>query len=243
MKFHRIFPALVSISLVLGCGIAAAGHAPPMQEATANASRVALTAEERSSVESILLGDKRIRQLVGQEKPRILISAPEADKAEVEAFLEGASEKAPSHRLVATLFNPKTNKAARAVVLLEGQRILEVEEVKASEVPLSVEDAEDALALAKASPEVEKALGEKVERFSLAEPGKETRSGFVAEALPLRSTNPRDPCSTNRCLDLIFRTEQGYLPVRAHVDLTKRTVTAQVRKHHEENGHEGGKHQ
>ncbi len=41
---------------------------------------------------------------------------------------------------------------------------------------------------------------------------------------PLRSVDPNDACSRNRCLDLIFRTETGYLPVRADVDLTAQTV-------------------
>lgn len=188
-------------------------------------------------IERALLSDKRVREIVGEEKPRILIADPETDKAEAEAFLEGTTEKRPSRRVSVAVFNPKTNKAAHVLLSLEEIRVLEVREIKADDVPFSREDAEDALALAKANPDVRRAVGENLERFNLLESGSDARIPFAAQALPLRSTNPRDPCSTNRCLDLIFRTEEGYLPVRAHVDLTKRTVTIESRQ-----GREKGEH-
>jgi hypothetical protein len=40
----------------------------------------------------------------------------------------------------------------------------------------------------------------------------------------LRSSNRSDPCAIDRCLDLIFRTPKGYLPLRVHVDLTRRNA-------------------
>jgi hypothetical protein len=79
-------------------------------------------------------------------------------------------------------------------------------------------------------------VGGRLDQFTILESGSDARVPFAAQALPLRSTNPRDPCSTDRCLDLIFRTEEGYLSVRAHVDLTKRTATI-------ENKQDGGQHQ
>ena len=80
------------------------------------------------------------------------------------------------------------------------------------------------LALAKANPELRRAVGETLDRFAILEPGSEERVPFAAQVLPVVSTNRNDPCSTDRCVDLIFRTENGYLPLRAHVDLTRRAV-------------------
>jgi hypothetical protein len=74
------------------------------------------------------------------------------------------------------------------------------------------EDAEQALALAKSDAGVRRAVGDTLERYELLESGSEARVPFIAQALPLRSSDPRDLCSIDRCLDLIFRTENGYLP-------------------------------
>lgn len=207
------------------------------QEASASSRIGPLTAEERTGLESMVLSDKRVRQIFGERKPRFIITEAETDKAEAEAFLEGTTEKRPSRRVSIALFDPKTNRAAHVSVLFEERRILEVQEIKAEDVPLSREDAEDAFSLAKANAELRRALGERGEQFRLADANGDVREPFVVEALPLRSTNPRDPCSKDRCLDLIFRTEEGYLPLRAHVDLTKRTVAVETKK-----GNEGGEH-
>ena len=238
MKRPRIPSVLLMVTLILAPSLALASQLRSAQEAPAKAKPGAPTAEERSSIESTVLSDKRVRQIVGEEKPRIFIADPETDKAEAEAFLAGTTEKRPSRRVRVAVFNPKTNKAANVLISLDQRRVLEVEEIKADEVPFSREDAEEALVLAKASPEVRRAVGDKLEQFNLLESGSDARMPFAAQALPLRSSDPHDPCSTDRCLDLIFRTEEGYLPVRAHVDLTKRTVTVESGKRYE-----GGEHQ
>ena len=237
MERPHISRVLYTLTLLVVPGFTIAKPPCLIQEAPTSAKPVTLTSEERSLVEKAVLEDKRVRQIVGEEKPRILIAAPETDKTEAQAFIEGTSEKPPSHRVTATVLNPKTNKAARVLFLFESRRVLEVQEIKPDDVPFSREDAEEALALAKANPEVRRALGEKLEQFNLFDSGNEARSPYVAQALPLRSTNPRDPCSTNRCLDLVFRTEEGYLSVRAHVDLTKRTVTLESRRQREKGEH------
>jgi hypothetical protein len=237
MRRASIPGIIFAITSFLAISTAVAKQSDTQQEDSAKSKSEALKAEDRRAIENTVLSDKRVRQIVGEEKPRIYIADPEADKAEAEAFLAGTSEKRPSRRVRAAVFNPKTNKAARVLILLDERRVLEVEEIKADQVPFSREDAEEALALAKENREVQHALGEKMERFSISESGSDARIPFAAQALPLRSTNPRDPCSIDRCLDLIFRTEEGYLPMRAHVDLTKRTVTVETRKRNE-----GGEH-
>ena len=78
--------------------------------------------------------------------------------------------------------------------------------------------------LAKANPQLRQAVGDTIDRYAILEPGSQAQVPFAAQVLPVVSTSRNDPCASNRCVDLIFRTENGYLPVRAHVDLTRRTV-------------------
>lgn len=191
----------------------------------------AITPESRALIEKNVLSDVRVQRVVGTEKPRVLVTEAHVDKAEAEAFLTGTSEKQPTHFVNVVVFNPKTNKAVHALTSVEQQRVLEVQEIAAVDVPLTREDADDALALAKADPQVRRAVGANLDKFVILEPGSDQRVPFGAGVLPLRSSDRSDPCSTDRCLDIVFRTENGYLPFRASVDLTKRTVQLSRSEH------------
>jgi hypothetical protein len=184
----------------------------------------AINEVEGSHIKALAMSDKRIRDLIGTEKPRIYIGAVEVDKAAADSFLTGAADKPPARRAAVVLFNPQTNKAVRAVVSLEENRILSIESIAISDVPFARDDADEALMLAKRDVGLRPALGDKLRQVQLLEPGNPARPPLGAQALPVRSSEPHDPCSVNRCLDLIFRTDKGYLPVRALVDLTKQTV-------------------
>jgi hypothetical protein len=183
-----------------------------------------ITTEEKLLIERAVLSDPRIRAIVGQGQPRITSTDVQFDKAEAEAFLTGRSTTLPTRRVTVVLINPQTQQAARALIEPSQNRLLTVESIAASDVPFLPEEAEQALALVKADVNVRRAVGDSLDRYVILESGNEARVPFAAQALPLRSTDPRDICSINRCVDLIFRTEQGYLPFRAHVDLTTRTV-------------------
>jgi hypothetical protein len=183
-----------------------------------------ITTEERLAIERTLLSDQRIRAIVGQGEPRIIIAAEELDKAEADAFLTGKSTTRPTRRLTVTLINPQTQQAALALIEPSPNRVLAVQSIVASDIPFLRDDADQALALAKADPNVRHAVGDSLDRFEMLESGSEARAPFAAQALPLRSTDPRDACSVDRCVDLIFRTENGYLPFRVHVNLTRRSV-------------------
>ena len=191
----------------------------------------AVTAEQRALIEKAVVSDVRVQRVVGTEKSRILVSEAQVDKAEAEAFLTGATEKQPAHFVNVVVFNPKSNKAVHALMSVEQQRVLEVQEIAAVDVPLTREDADDALALAKADSEVRRAVGTELDRFVILPPGSEERAPYLADVLPLHSGDRSDPCSTDRCLDLVFRSEGSYLPFRASVDLTKRTVKLTSSQH------------
>ena len=137
---------------------------------------------------------------------------------EAEVFLRGGA--APARRVRVIAVNPLTNQASRAVVSLTDARVLSFENFPASDVPFTSEEANQALALAKSDPAVQRAIGDHLDRYQILESGSEGRVPWVAQVLPMRSTDPRDLCSVDRCVDIIFRTESGYLPFRAHVDLT-----------------------
>jgi hypothetical protein len=193
-----------------------------------------LTTEEKDRVERAVLSDPRIRAIVGEGQPRIATTDVQFDKAEAEAFLTGRSTAPPTRRVTIVLINPQTHQAARALIEPSQNRVVTVESIAASDVPFLPDEAQQALALAKADVNVRRAIGDSLDRYVILESGNEAHVPLAAQALPLRSTDPRDPCSINRCVDLIFRTERGYLPFRAHVDLTARTV--------EIHGSTGGQH-
>ncbi len=229
---RRIRSLLVGFLLVAGLDCTEAGLAQSQPSASAAGAAAPMSAEEKDAVEKAVLSDQRIRAVVGSGKTRIITTDVEVDKAEAETFLAGTSEKLPTRRVTVVVFNVQANRAARALVSLAESRVLSVQRINASDVPFAREDADQALVLAKADAVVRRAIGETLDRFQILDSGDETRVPYAAQALPLRSTDPRDPCSVDRCLDLIFRTENGYLSLRAHVNLTKRTVAVPSRAPH-----------
>jgi hypothetical protein len=194
----------------------------------------AMTTDERLAVERSVVADARVRAIIGEGQPRVTTTAVEVDKAEAEAFLAGQTTTPPTRRVTVVLTNPQTQQAARALIDPSQNRVLAVESIAAADIPFVRDDADQALALAKADPNVRRAVGDTLDRYELLESGSDARIPYAVQALPLRSTDPRDVCSVDRCIDLIFRTENGYLPLRAHVDLTRRTV--------EIHGGAGGQH-
>jgi len=236
--------SFVATAFVLAAGCWGQGGVPDKSapalgttsQATARQS-IPLTPDERVTVERVVLADPRVKKVAGAEKPRVLVSEAHVDKAEAEAFISGRSDKAPAHTVNVVVFNAKTNQAVQTIMHLEEHRILELREINASDVPLTFEDAQEAFALAKADSEVRRAVGSRLDQFILVESGSSAHVPYAAQALPLRSSDPKDPCHTGRCLDLIFRAETGYLPLRVTVDLTGRSVKLLTRQSRDEGRH------
>ena len=183
-----------------------------------------ITAEEKAAAERAVLSYSRIQTLLGAGQPRVVTTEVEPDKGEAENFLAGRSATPPTRRVVVVMSNPQTSKAVRALVAVPQNQVIAVESIRPADIPLVRDDAEQALALAKANPQLRQAVGDTIDRYTILEPGSQAQVPFAAQVLPVTSTSRNDPCAANRCVDLIFRTENGYLPVRAHVDLTRRTV-------------------
>jgi hypothetical protein len=224
------------IGAAFATGLCWATPTPAQVQPPASAAHplAAMTTDERLAVERTVTSDARVRAIIGEGQPRVTTTAVEVDKAEAEAFLAGRSTTLPTRRVTVVLTNPQTQQAARALIDPAQNRVLAVESIAAADIPFFRDDADQALALAKADPNVRRAVGDTLDRYEILESGSDARIPYAAQALPLRSTDPRDVCSVDRCIDLIFRTENGYLPLRAHVDLTRRTV--------EIHGGAGGQH-
>ncbi|HKF71564.1 MAG TPA: hypothetical protein VKB68_07435 [Stellaceae bacterium] len=212
-------------------GVALAALQPWMESARAQPAPAAiehiapLTPDERSLVERITLADERIRSAVGAGQVRVITAQVELDKSEAEAFLAGTSSTPPTRRVTVFVLGAQTNKAVRALVAPAQNRVLAVEPLSASDVPFVRDDADQALALVKANAGVRSAVGADLDKFVVVDSGSDARVPFAAQILPLRSTAPNDPCTRDRCVDVLFRTENGYLGIRAHVDLTTRAVS------------------
>lgn len=215
---------LASLLLITGTQSAQNSPKTPPQ----GRENLTLTTQEKSVMQNTALADARVQRVVGAGQVRVLLGEARPDKNEAIAFYKGETQKPPSHNVWAVVFNPKTNKAAEVFLSLEQNTILKVQEIQAVDVPLTREDVDEALALAKASPEVRRAVGSRIDQFVVLDRGATQPVPFEAQTLRVRSVDPNDPCTLDRCLDLVFKTETGYLPLRAAVDLTQHTVTVRT---------------
>jgi hypothetical protein len=222
MKSLNVRLPLVALMLVAS-GSWALGPGKPQPVGRQN---LALTAQEKSLTQATVLSDARVQQIVGAGQARVEVGDARPDKYEEIAFLRGETQKPPSHQVWTIVFNPTTNKAAEVLTSLEQGTILKVQEIKPTDVSLTRVDVEEGLALAKASLDLRRAIGAKLDQFVIADSAAATATvPFSARPLRVRSSDPNDPCTLDRCLDLVFRTDAGYLPLRAEIDLTQHTVS------------------
>lgn len=181
-----------------------------------------LAGAERERVLRGVTSNARVRDLVGA-KPRAIVSDPLPDKGEAQHYALDANAPAPIRLVTITLLDPQTNRAARVAVDTDG-RIRNIVRIDAGDVPFTYDDAAEALSLVRASAPANRAIP-RLQEFRLHRSGSPiAATDRLAQLLPLRSADPRDACAHDRCADLIFGTPAGYLSVRAHVDLSKRTV-------------------
>ena len=193
-----------------------------------------LGAADQQRLGALVLANPEIRRIVGRADARLHFSTPDFDKAEADAFLSG-SRDAPPRPQVSVLAVSAAG-AARARLSLDDGRVVDVQAVPAAELPFFDEDVARALALAQRGGQTRAAVGPSLSRFEPARAGQEyPPAAYIAEPLPIRSSNPRDPCSRDRCLELVFRTPSGYLPFRVQVNLTRGTATpvAPTVEHHQ----------
>jgi hypothetical protein len=190
-----------------------------------------LNADQIRSVERLVLENAEVKHIFLGAAPRVIIGEPELNKDEAQAYLNGERAELPTTTVQTLLLDTQGNVARRVTVSPSENRVLSVEEIAPTLVPFTTDDLHAAWDLASRDPAIRRALGADIDRYHIAAPGGLEGEPFVIQALPLQSSDPNDPCSHDRCLDLIFRGEgSSYLAIRAHVDLTKQTVALHGRQ-------------
>jgi hypothetical protein len=159
--------------------------------------------------------DARLSAILASDDARVVAAEPIEDK----------SERAPP-RIRVTIESRRLGAAAVALVDAGSGRVVSVERLDPRRLPLGDEDVAAAAQLALRDARVRAFLGPAAAEFRPRIAGaSESRPRFGIEGLPLSSSDARDPCSRDRCLDLLFIGDRGYLVGRrVIVDLTAGTV-------------------
>ncbi len=239
MRYRRgslMFAVITAVVLALtfvGCSMAYGGLSAEQSEQMDAAERGALdplTPDEESAAERIARSDKRVKEIFGEREVRLVSATPVLIK-------QGESlEKIDVHQRVVevVLFRPEPEVGARVLVNLGQNSVANVERLDSRQVPFTPDDLNDAFQLALRDPQVQKALGSEAQSFHVQ--GQRNMppaaaSENVVSGLPIRSSDPKDPCSKHRCLQLFFRRGTDFLsePV-VTVDLTAKHVSVERRK-------------
>jgi len=237
--------AIRSAFFSLGLWIIAPGTAGAMQSGTPDRAAVArtgaetpqetadseqrgaldpLTAEEQGAAERIARNDPRVKQLMGEGAVRLVSAVPVILKQG-----EGPEKIDVHQRTVeVVLFRPEGEVGARVVVNLHQNQVANVQRLQPQQVPFTSDDLKDAFQLALRTPEVLKALGPEAQSFRPQNPRPEPEAAVPENevtGLPVRSSDPKDPCYRHRCLQLLFRHGTDFLSMSVDVDLTARHAT------------------
>ena len=234
MKYHRrskfsITKVVVTALLLLGGAVLFPSFSEQSEQGDAadHGALDPLTPDEGRSAERIARNAKQVTEIVGGMQVRLVSVTPVLIK-------RGESlENIDVHqRLIeVVLFRPEGEIGARVLVDLIHNSVADVHRLKGSQVPFTSDDLNDAFQLALREPEVEKALGSEVQTFHVqgqANTPSTTASENLVSGLPIRSSDPKDPCSKHRCMQLFFRRGTDFLsrPV-VTVDLTARHVSVE----------------
>ncbi len=179
-----------------------------------------LTADEQTAA------DPKVKELLGETGVRLVSAVPVLIKAESPEKTNLAQRE-----IEVVLFRPQGEVGARVIVNLPQHGVVAVTRLASDQVPFTNDDLADAFQMALRDPEVLKALGPSAQTFRprTGPPGAALSENTVG-GLPVHSTDPKDACSTHRCLRLTFRRGTDYLsePI-VTVDLTAKHVYMEKR--------------
>jgi len=187
-----------------------------------------LTPEEQEAAERIARGDAHVKQALGENGVRLVSAVPVIIK-------RGESpEKVDVHQrtIEVVLFRPEGEVGARVIVNLRQKEAADFQRLEARQVPFTSDDLNDAFQIALRSPEVLKVLGPEAQSFhvqiSKTQPEAAPPQNEVT-GLPVRSSDPKDPCYRHRCMQLHFRHGTDYLSLAVDVDLTAKHAVLETR--------------
>jgi hypothetical protein len=188
-----------------------------------------LVAEERAYAERIARNDPQVKKLLGEAKIRVISVEPTLIKSESPERVD-----VTARYVEVVLFRPEGEVGARVTVNLGRKAVVQVQRLTGSQVPMTSDDLNEAFQLAIRDTRVQEVLGADVKSFqvqgALNEPNSPSPENLVT-GLPLRSTDPKDPCSKHRCLELFFRRGVDFLSGPSVIaDLTAKRLYVERRK-------------
>jgi hypothetical protein len=184
-----------------------------------------LNVDEHAAVERVARAEPRVKELVGETGVRVVSVTPVLIKTESPTQFD-----VTQRQVEVILFHPEREVGARVIINLQQNKVVAVTKLSGDQVMMTNDDVADAFHLALRDPEVVKVLGPEAQRFQIGNPPSGARPENAVEGLPVRSTDPNDPCSKHRCINLLFRRGNNYLTQSVTVDLTAKHVTVEKPK-------------
>lgn len=177
-----------------------------------------LTPAETETAKKIASEDLAVKRELGTGRQRLI---------QVQFFqMKSASPRSDVGRYAAVLFyRYDIDRGIHVIVNLNDRTVVQINRVVSMAVPLAREEIKEAFALALRNRRVRVLLGARADQFGFAEDSRQT-SGDRIEGHRVIASSPRDPCRLHRCIELQFRTRNGYVPATSvTVDLSTQTVT------------------
>lgn len=222
------FSILALLSFIFPAAIAswAQNTQPGSRVATDRRALDPLTPAEQALAERIARSDGRVKEVLGEAGVRLVSVIPVLLKADVPEKTNVAQRQ-----VEVVLFQPQREVGARVIVNLRQNVAVAVNRLTGDQVPYTNDDLADAFQLALRDPEVVRVLGPAAQTFRPRTGPPTTTAATpenVVEGLPVRSSDPNDPCSKHRCLWLMFRRGNDYLSQPSvTVDLTDKRVSVE----------------
>jgi len=195
-----------------------------------------LTEEEKRSAVKIALADNQVQEMLGTGRREVVSVAVLPEKVSREQVETAAAGRAiaMSRVLEVIFFRYDGEVGVRAVVDLTHKKVTAVSRLSSREVSMTQAELAEAWQFASRNAEVRDALGAGVDKFQVlgAPVGRKAPSPrYKVEGLRVEGATESDPCYKHRCLQLMFRTDTGYLvEPTVVVDLTAQKVQVERKK-------------
>lgn len=212
-------PRLAPLVKILALAFFAAAVPSFGQEPRSEGLLAPLTKEEMARAGDLARRDPRVGELVGLDARVGAAQFVVAQKPE----LRNPDDRPAFTRHAAVYLGSRDyRRGAWVLVDLRVGAVAEVRPVPASDVPFNQEDLADAWNLARQNRDLSALMGQRLASFRVKGAGTDAVAlENEVLGLPIRGTLPEDPCTTHRCLALIFRQGNTFLEgVEVVVDLT-----------------------
>jgi len=162
------------------------------------------TTNRVAALELVLSHDRSVQAAVGTSFDIVRIQAADSQPDE----------------FVVDVANSDRSSGLRALVNLATSDVVRTQRLDPVDIVFTQSDVAEGFALVRNLPSVRARLGSTLPLYRV-DGFQTSRPQYTVEALPVRGADPRDPCTTHRCLELLFHAPHGYAAgPRVLVDLT-----------------------